>query len=83
MGESATCKILKQIVSVFFAPGGQGQWFESLTWRNTKFLWAYKPALTQKELIVTVSQDVDPEFELESAWEAKGLLALVCCQDSP
>ena len=24
MGESAACKILKQIVSVFFAPGGQG-----------------------------------------------------------
>ena len=40
--------------------------------RNRKFLQDYKPAITQKEIIVPVSQDVEPEFELESAWGAKG-----------
>merc|ERR1711867_46602 len=39
-----------------------------LTRRNRKILRAYEPAFTQKEVIVPVSQDVEPEFELESAW---------------
>ena len=42
-----------------------------LTRRNRKFLQAYEPAVT-KEVIFPVSQDMEPDFELESAWGAKG-----------
>ena len=35
-----------------------------LTRRNRKFLRAYEPAFKQKEVIIPVSQDVEPEFEL-------------------
>ena len=44
----------------------------SLTRRNRKFLRAYEPAFTQKEVIIPVSQDVEPEFELESACDFIG-----------
>ena len=43
-----------------------------LTRRNRKFLRAYEPALIQKEVIVPVIQDMEPEFELELVWGAKG-----------